>query len=138
DPRKRWTPALVGLIDTIDGGTRTVPAFAPAVGRTYLHLSLELARLHFGVANDGVKIGRDGIDLVKPDGTIVTQVPLREGQLLDVNWFSKWDSPRNLRVPFSTVFAYAGMLRSERAEERAAAEEFFAQDDFKDAIVLIG
>ncbi|HYD84819.1 MAG TPA: adenylate/guanylate cyclase domain-containing protein, partial [Opitutus sp.] len=138
DPRKRWTPALVGLIDTIDGGTRTVPAFAPAVGRTYLHLALELARLHLGVASDGVQIERDHIDFVKADGTIAARVPLHDRQLIDVNWFSKWASPRNLRVPFSTVFAYAEMLVSEKAEERAAAEEFFAQEDFKDAIVLIG
>ncbi len=138
DPKKVWNPALVGLIDTIDGGTRTVPAFAPTAVRTYLHLSLELARLHYGVANDGVKIGESVIDLVREDGTVAARIPLRDGQLIDVNWFSKWSSEKNPRVPISTTFAYVEMLASEDAEERAAAEEFFAQEEFKDAIVLIG
>ncbi len=138
DPKKVWNPALVGLIDTIDGGTRTVPAFAPTAVRTYLHLSLELARLHYGVANDGVRIGANEIELVQEDGTVVARVPLRDGQLIDVNWFSRWSSAKNPRVPISTTFAYAEMLASEDEEERAAAEEFFGQEEFKDAIVLIG
>jgi len=138
DPKKVWNPALVGLIDTIDGGTRTVPAFAPTPVRTYLHLSLELARLHYGVARDGVRIGGDAVEFVREDGTVAARIPLREGQLIDVNWFSRWSSAKNPRVPISTTFAYAEMLASENEEERAAAEAFFAQEEFKDAIVLIG
>ena len=138
DAKRMWSPALVGLIDTIDGGTRTVPAFAPTPVRRYLHLSLELARLHYGVTNEGVRVGANEIELVREDGSVAARVPLREGQLIDVNWFSHWISPKNPRVAFSTVFAYADMLASDVAEERAAAEEFFGQEDFRDAIVLIG
>jgi adenylate cyclase len=139
DPRRTWGPALIGLIDTLGGATRTVPLFAPSDVRTFPHLSLELVRLHDGVAPDGVKIGADHIDLVKPDGTLARRVPLQEGQLLDVNWFSKWQSPaHNPRIGFSTVFNYAEMLSSEKPEEKAAAQAFFAQSEFRDAIVLIG
>jgi adenylate cyclase len=139
DGARLWSPAIVGLIDTRDGGTRSVPAYAPTAVRTYLHLSIELARLHYGVPADGVKIADDHIDLVRADGTSAARIPLRERQFLDVNWFSAWTSPaRNPRVGFSTVFAYADMLASGKPEERAAAETFFAQPDFKEAIVLIG
>lgn len=139
DARQSYNPPLVGLIDTLDGGTRTVAAFAPLSYTTYLHMAVHLARLHFGVEADGVKIGRDAIDLVRRDGTRAARIPLRDGQLVDINWFSKWQSPkRNPRIGFSTVFNYAEMLRSEKPEEKRAAEEFFAQAEFKDAIVLIG
>lgn len=138
DRRRLWTPPLVGLIDTLDGATRTVPLFAPSEVRTYHHLALELVRLHDGVELDGVKIERDHLDLVKPDGSLVRRIPLRDHQLLEVNWFSAWQSPRNPRIAFSTVYNYAEMLSSEKPEEKAAAEEFFAQPEFKDAIVLIG
>jgi adenylate cyclase len=138
DDKKLYTPPVVGLIDTLDGATRTVPAFVPLSYRSYLHMSVQLARLHFGVAEDGVKIGSNAIDLVRPDGSRVARIPLRDGQLVDINWFSGWNSPKNPRIGFSTVFGYAEMLKSEKPEEKKAAEEFFAQPGFKDAVVLIG
>lgn len=138
DAARQWSPSLIGLIDTMDGATREVPAFAQTSIRTYLHMSLELARLHFGVPLEGVKISNDHIDLVRNDGTRAARIPLRERQLLEVNWLSAWASPKNPRIGFSSVFNYAAMLSSENVEEKKTAEEFFAQPDFKDAIILIG
>lgn len=138
DARRQWSPALIGLIDSLDGGTRVVPAYATTVLRTYWHLSIELARLHYGLPPEGVTVAGDRIELRRADGALVTAIPLRDGQMMEVNWFSAWLSPRNPRVAFSTAFHYAEMLASEKPEERAAAEAFFAQGDFKDAIVLIG
>jgi len=133
-----WSPGLIGLIDTMHGDTRVVPAYAPTIVRPFLHMSIELARLYFDVPPDGVKISEDHIDLVREDGSLARRIPLLDGQFIEVNWFSAWDSFENPRVSFSTVYAYAEMLHSGDAEERAAAEEFFAQAEFKDAIVLIG
>ncbi|HRJ46784.1 MAG TPA: adenylate/guanylate cyclase domain-containing protein [Opitutaceae bacterium] len=139
DPRRLWSPALVGLIDSLHGETRMVPAYAPSYVRTYLHLSVELARLHFGVAPDGVVITDDHIDLVRPDGVRAARIPLINRQMVEINWFSPWMSAEhNPRISFSTVYQYADMLESEDAAERNAAERFFAQPDFRGAIVLIG
>jgi adenylate cyclase len=139
DQRRQWSPALIGLIDTMDGATRTVPAFVKTDVRPYLHLAVELARLHYGVAPDGVHIADDFVDLTRADGTLARRIPLRDGQFIDLNWFSKWNSvSKNPRVSFSTVYAYAEMLKSEKPEEKKAAEDFFGQPDFKNAIVLIG
>lgn len=139
DSRRTWSPGLVGLIDSLDGQTRVVPAYAPSAIRTYLHMSVELARLHLGVKPEGVKIAADHIDLVRDDGALVTRIPLIEQQMIEINWLSPWMDPvNNPRISFSTVFHYAEMINSETEAERDAAERFFAQSDFKDAIVLIG
>ncbi|MCF7687958.1 MAG: adenylate/guanylate cyclase domain-containing protein [Cephaloticoccus sp.] len=134
-----WNPPNVGLIDTIDGGTRWVPLFAPSGVRTYYHLSLELARLYFGLGPDAIQVAGNTLELVRPDGSVVSHLPLKNGQLLEVNWFSAWLAPENNpRIGFSTVYNYAEMLKSEDGTERISAEKFFAQPDWKDAVVLIG
>ena len=135
---RQWTPALVGLIDTIDGATKTVPAYAPTDIRPYLHMSIELARLHLDVPEAGVKILGDRIELRRDNGEVAASIPLRESQLLDINWFSGWQSPQNPRASFSDVYNYATMLGSENGLEKKTAADFFAQPEFRDAVVLIG
>jgi len=139
DANRLWSPPLIGLIDSIDGGTRVVPAYAPTSIRTYLHMAVELARLHFGVKPEGVKISDEYIDLVREDGTRMAHIPIFDGQMIEINWFSPWMSPaNNPRISFSTVYNYSEMLKSADEAERQAATRFFAQPDFKNAIVLIG
>lgn len=134
-----FNPPNIGLIDTLDGGTRWVALFTPSNVHTYYHMSLVLARLYYGLGPDAYQIHEDRIDLVGPDGVVRLSVPLRDRQLLEVNWFSPWiDEENNPRLGFSTVYNYAEMLRSEDPEERATGEAFFAQEDWKDAVVLVG
>ena len=130
-------PAPIGLIDTIDGGTRWVPAFTPSSVVTYRHMAVELALLWWGLTPDAVKTYPDRLELVTTDGRRVTTIPLTQSQLIEINWFSKWNSDAgNPRVSFSTAYSYAGLLTSEKPEERTAAQTFFAQ--FNGAVVLIG
>ncbi len=134
-----FTPPIIGLIDTTDNNTRTVPAWAPnATGRTYYHLAFELARLYWGLAPGAIKVQGDHLNFVRPDGRVQATVPLRAGQLIDLNWFTHWKSQRSAHVEFSTLFKYAEALRSEDPEIQKAGKEFFAQPEFKDAIVLVG
>ena len=135
---KLWSPPFVGLIDTIERGTRFVPAFAPTMIKRYPHMAIELARLYWGLPLEAVKFNSDSIVFQRADGTPEATVPLIDGQLIEINWFSHWDSSENLRLGFSTVFTYAEMLKSEDPAEKKAAQEFFAQPGFKDAVVLIG
>jgi adenylate cyclase len=91
------------------------------------------------VKPEGVKISDDYIDLVREDGTQAAHIPIFDGQMIEINWFSPWMSPaNNPRISFSTVYNYSEMLKSADEAERNAATQFFAQPDFKDAIVLIG
>ena len=141
DPNKHkiWNPPNVGLIDTIDNGTRLVPAWAPNnTGRIYYHLAFELARLYWGLPPGSIKANGDQIDFVRPDGTIHASVPLRDRQLIEINWFTRWESSFTSHAEFSTVFKYAEALGSTDPAEQKAGKEFFAQPDFKDAIVLVG
>jgi adenylate cyclase len=131
------TPPLVGLIDTIDGGTRAVHFFAHTAGKTYFHMAAELARLYWGLPPGALKVHRDRVDFIGRGDVLLASVPLQEGQNVEVNWFSAWQSPeRNLRTSFSDAFGYAELLTSTNEVERGAAREFFAQ--FEGAVVLIG
>ncbi|MGC4075136.1 MAG: CHASE2 domain-containing protein [Nibricoccus sp.] len=130
-------PPVMGLIDTIDGGTRKVPLFARTKDGTFFHMGVELARLYWGLPRDAVKIGREKLDFAQEDGVVRASIPLLSHRDLEVNWFSRWDSPeRNPRVSFSLVLIASRMRTSTDPDERASATEFFSR--FRDAVVLIG
>ncbi len=130
-------PSL-GLIDSLNSGTRAVAAWAPSRTREFYHLSLELARLYWELPPGAIKRFDDRIDFVRADGIVQASIPLLDRQIVEVNWFSAWESPYNPRESFSVVYSYAMMLRSKNEEERKTGLAYFAQDDWKDAIVLIG
>lgn len=146
----------VGLIDvdyTYDGADRPprgwpyfhegdviprwVPLFALTPNPAYYHLSVQLARFALGVESSGIRQLDDRIELVRPDGEIAASIPMREGQMLEANWFSKWDSePLNLHESFADVLQFAADLKSENPAEQQEARAWF--EKFRDAVVLIG
>ncbi|HUR56651.1 MAG TPA: CHASE2 domain-containing protein [Opitutaceae bacterium] len=143
DKRRPYTPPIaVGLIDTMGGGTRMVPAWTPSnIKKTYYHMSLELARLYWGLPAGSISHDANQITFKNPDGSVFTTVPLVQGQLLEINWFTQWYSPQiadTTHVEFSTLYTYAAALASKDPEEVKAGKEFFAQGEFKDAVVLVG
>ena len=132
-----WNPPLVGLIDTIDGASQFVPAFALVGQQTYYHMAVELARLYWKLPSGAVTIHPTHLEIAGKDGLVLARIPLVNQQDVEVNWFSRWDSPdRNLHASFSNALAFSMMLASDKADEKTKAEEFFAQ--FKDAVILIG
>jgi len=140
DPKhpRLLNPPFIGLIDTIEGGSRFVPAFAPTSVKTYTHMAIELARLYWGLPREAVKIGSDTVEIINRDGTTKASIPLIDGQLIEVDWFSSWLSPENPRIGFSTVYNFADLARSAVPAEKKTGQDFFAQGEFKDAVVLIG
>ena len=140
DPDKSifYNPPIIGLIDTIDGGTRMVPTWVPTNIRPYFHLSVELARLYWELPHGSIKVSDDALRYVRADGAVVRTVPLLQKQILEVNWFSPWLADQNRRFSFVDVYKYVMALRDEDAELRAAGKEFFSSDVFRDAIVLVG
>jgi adenylate cyclase len=136
-PNRTVGAPLVGLIDTVDGATRWVRLYAPTSVKTYYAMAVELARIYYGVEEDGLKVDGDTLKFIRPDGSLATQVPLFRKQMVEINWFSPWFvAAYNPRVSLADVYNYAQLADSEKPEERKSAEEFFAQ--FKGAVVLIG
>jgi adenylate cyclase len=125
-----------GLIDTMPGSTREVPMFAQVGPMTWWHMSLEIMRLYWGLPPAAIRLEDDRISLAGADGATLADIPLRYGLGLEVNWFTKWDSPHNPRISFTDVRTAARMLNSKNPEDRAAAARLL--DMMKDAIVLIG
>ena len=145
DPEKRqpYTPPVaIGLIDTMGGGTRMVPAWTPSnIKRTYYHMSLELARLYWGMPVGAITHDANQITFKWPDGTVEATVPLVDGQLIEINWFTPWYSPQTadtVHVEFAAVAVKAEGLTSKDPAEVKDAKGFFAQPEFRDAVVLIG
>ncbi|WP_334319604.1 adenylate/guanylate cyclase domain-containing protein [Termitidicoccus mucosus] len=126
----------VGLIDTMAGSTREVPMFAQVGPMTWWHMSLEIARLYWKLPPSAIRLEDGRIVLVGGDGARLAEIPLRDGQDLEVNWFSKWESPHNLRMSFTNVLVAARMLKSEIPEDRQAAARLLGV--MEGAIVLIG
>jgi adenylate cyclase len=134
-----WTPPLVGLIDTIDAGTREVPLIARTSGRTYYHMAVELVRLYWDLPREAVYEREPWLILKQRQGAEPSPealIPLLDHRDVEVNWFSRWDSPRNTHVSFSSALAYARMLASTQLDEMKAAQDFFSR--FEKSIVLIG
>ena len=131
----------VGLIDVDVGYSgdevpRWVPLFAHTRFQTVHHLSLQVVLEQLGLGEDAVKIGADRLEAVRPDGSVALSVPLTEGQLLEANWFSRWESPHNPRESLARVIQAIRAFSSREEEQRRFAADFFAR--FKDAVVLIG
>jgi adenylate cyclase len=136
------TWGTVGLFD-VDYGyggdemPRWVPLFADTPNTTFYHLSLQMALRELGLSSSAIHRTADRIDLMRPDGTTAISIPLREGQLLEINWFSSWDNPLfNRHVSLGEVLSYADDLTDEKAETKAEAQKFFTQ--FAGALILIG
>ncbi len=131
-PPKGWPYFYEG-----DVVPRWAPMFALTPNPTYYHLSLQLARIALGVKEDGIRLLPDRVELVRPDGTIAATVPMREGQMLELNWFSKWENDKlNPRESINDLLQFADSLKSEKVAERDEAKAWFMK--FHDAVVLIG
>ncbi|HEY0946981.1 MAG TPA: adenylate/guanylate cyclase domain-containing protein [Opitutaceae bacterium] len=136
------TWGTLGLIDVdyeLGGGgsPRWVPLFAQTPVRTYHHLSVQLARLALGLPESAIRVERDVLRLVRDDGVPAATVPLRYGQMLEVNWFTRWASPaHDLQVSLADVLLNAAELDGDDEAKKAEAARWF--EAFRDAIVLIG
>ncbi len=131
----------VGLIDVDVGYSgdevpRWVPLFAHTRFQTIHHLSVQIVLEQLGLGEDAVRLTADKLEAVRPDGSVALRVPLTEGQLLEANWFSRWESPLNPRESLARVIQAIRASSSREEEQRRLAADFFAR--FKDAIVLIG
>ncbi len=127
---------IPGIIDTYLGETRSAPFFAETLAGTYYPFALQLALIHWGLDGGAVSRTEDRMDIRRPDGTLAASIPLRRGQLVDVNWFSSWMSPKNPRCSVADIGDYLTQLGSDDPEKQKRGKDFFAQ--FNDAIVLVG
>lgn len=134
--------ATIGLID-IDyelGGDETprwAALFAETNGPVFWHMAVQLACIELGLPPGSARRAGDYVELVGPGGEVKRRIPVTAGQLLEVNWFSKWDNTElNPRTSLADVLIAGEMLKSEKESERSEAADYFKR--FAGAIVLIG
>ena len=125
----------IGLIDVANDDVRMVPMFAATQHRTYLAMALQLALMHYGLPESAAEIGTDAIVLRGEKGE-AARIPLWLRQLVEVNWFSAWNSDENLRASVKDVFLNAQLIEEGTPQQKEEALAAFS--DFSDAIVLVG
>lgn len=125
----------IGLIDTL-ANDRFMPLYAPTEQVTYYPMALRLALKHWGVGTEAISISDNEMRIRNAEGTELARIPLSNRQLVEINWFLPWHSPRNFHVSFLDVLRYGQMAESDSAEEKAEAATFF--EAFRDAFVLVG
>ncbi len=130
------TWGIPGLIDTYKGEARAAPIFADTPGDTFYPLSLRLALIQWGLTTEALKRFPDRMEVRRPDGELVTSIPLLRGQIVESTWFSHWLSPMNLRCSVADLGENLALLESKDPAKQAIGQTFFAQ--FEDAIVLVG
>ncbi len=127
---------IPGLIDTYKGEPRAAPIFADTPVGSFYPMALRLALIHWGLTEEALVRFPDRMEVRRPDGTLVTSIPLHRRQVVDVNWFSRWISPENPRCSVVDIGKNLSLLESADPQQQAIGRAFF--DQFKDAIVLIG
>ena len=130
------TWGIPGLIDTYKGEARAAPIFADTPGDTFYPLSLRLALIQWGLTTEALKRFPDRMEVRRPDGELVTSIPLLRGQIVESTWFSHWLSPMNLRCSVADLGENLALLESKDPAKQAIGQTFFSQ--FEDAIVLVG
>ena len=134
--------ATIGLIDIdYDYASDQVPRWAPLFAQSALtdfwHMAIQLCCIELGVPPGSVRRNGDFLDIVTPEGKVLRHIPLAEHQLLEINWFSVWDSQvYNPRSSMADVLIAGEMLQSEKESERAEAADYFKR--FEGATILIG
>jgi len=125
----------IGLIDVANDDVRMVPMFAATQHRTYLAMALQLALMHYGLPESAAEIGTDSIVLRGEKGE-AARIPLWLRQLVEVNWFSAWNSDENLRASVKDVLLNAQLVEEGTPQQKEEALAAFS--DYSDAIVLVG
>ncbi|WOO43222.1 adenylate/guanylate cyclase domain-containing protein [Rubellicoccus peritrichatus] len=104
---------------------------------TFYHITIELILKYFGLTNDAVEVTQDFLIIRDKDGTELVKAPMKEGQITEVNWFSKWiNHDLNPRASIIHIIQQYINLRDGEGVIKEEAEEFFKK--FNDAIVLVG
>ena len=133
---------LIGYDQEISDGItpRWVPMFSEAskygLNFTYYQIALQLARVSYGLPPEAIKRSEDKIELVDSNGLALLSIPLWGQQMLEINWFSKFNSPKNPRYSMYQVATAYAFYTEGNEEQQAQADEFFRE--FNDAIVFIG
>jgi adenylate cyclase len=132
----------IGLIDIdYDFGADPVPRWAPLFAESsttnFWNLALQLVCVELGVPPGSARRNGDFVDIFDEKNVVLRHIPVTKQQLLEVNWFSRWDSQEfNPRSSMADVLKAGEQLKSDKDQERRQAQAYFKR--FAGAIVLVG
>ncbi|MDP0496286.1 MAG: adenylate/guanylate cyclase domain-containing protein [Verrucomicrobiota bacterium JB024] len=130
-----------GNVVVFDADFNQFPPMPAETDRTFYTLSLELALTEMGLGRDAVTIGEDELLVTDADGKVLIEAPLTDGQVVETNWFSRWDNREfNPAASARIILEQAYNLESATGPDaellKEQAREFFKM--FEGAVVLVG
>ncbi|MBC2592900.1 adenylate/guanylate cyclase domain-containing protein [Ruficoccus amylovorans] len=135
---REFVDELDGKVFVFDRDYNQLGVFPTRTERTFYTLSLELALIELGLERDAISIDEDSLQVTDAEGEVLIDAPLTDGQVVETNWFSRWDN-RELNPAASARKIYEQAYNLEESGDEQLereAREFFKM--FKDAVVLIG
>lgn len=131
-----------------DDRTRWIPLYVRTNKLIFYTLSLEALRQAF-YADGTLEIYGDDADEERYQGqhsilildksiSVQRKIPLEERQLLDINWFSSWETSSDKRVSIMQVLKHCQVLEdaASTAKAKSDALQFFQQ--FKSSVIFFG
>lgn len=130
------TPDGLELRDRTGRARRLLPAESTL---TFYPLALEMLLVHKGWPRAGVRVEADALEIGSLDPGAqqpLRRIPFTRGDLLEIDWHARWDSPHNRRISLAEVLAQGFRLQDGTPAEQAAARLFFGS--LQGTVVLIG
>ncbi len=136
------------LVDTFDGKVfvfdkdfNQLAALPAETERTFYALSLELALIELGLSHEAISIDEDTLSVTDAEGETVIEAPLIDGQVVETNWFSRWDNRElnpaaSVRLIMEQAYNLESATGPDAEQLKQKARDFFKM--FEGAVVLIG
>lgn len=129
----------IGVSDFIlqDTTGKEIARLPKVVERTFYSFALELFLAANGLDNQAITRNYEELAVWNHQGQAIARIPLTNGQLLGVNWFSRWDSPAyNPSAGVEDLYRHFHNYQLGAGRGYEEAKEFFSM--LEGAIVLVG
>lgn len=131
----------IGLINLAEhfshgGITDWIPLFEKIGDKIYFTLALEVVRIFYDVPKEDLELFEKKAVLYKRDRSVLLNIPVTDKKFVEVNWFSKWISPKNKHFSLKDAIEANNWIKNGTSEQKSKAEHFYKE--FNNAIVLIG
>ncbi len=136
DPKLVIDEKTIRLEDRDGWAPQTYPTIS---SQRFFTLGLATFLAAEGLSERDVEIGADTLRILR-DGQVFREIPLKDGQSIEINWLEGWASSGALQVSMGEVLSwtdrFVSAAQADDLEGQGAALTWFSQ--FRDKVILVG